>query len=310
MNISWLTLRDLEYLVTVASTEHFGQAAQKCHVSQPTLSAQIKKIEEFLGVALFERTTRKVTLTEAGKDVAAQARVVLDEAHKILGLLGQIDAPPLSSGLKLGAIASLGPFYIPKFLSPLRKQYSELNLLLREGLTAQLLKDLQEGNLDAVLAARTFDESGFKVYPLFFEPFVVAAPKGHPILGRKTLRPSDLNADQMILLEDGHCLRDQTLDLCPVNRRGNIRQFHATSVETLRHLVASGLGYTLLPQMAQEMAFGKNRLDDLIDYKDFDRASVGREIVLVCRERYPGLQDIEALAKFLKKNAPKETLAL
>lgn len=305
MNISWLTLRDLEYLVAVAKHEHFGHAAESCHVSQPSLSAQIKKIEDFLGVTLFERTNRKVAITEVGKRVADQARIVLEEAQKILTVLGK-GAKPLSASLRLGAIATLGPFLIPHFLGPLKKEFPSLNLILREGLTDPLLKELKEGNLDAVLAARTFDKSGFRVFPLFFEPFVLATPVGHPLAAKKPLRTSDLKAEDMVLLEDGHCLRDQALDTCPSNRRGHVRQFHATSIETLRHLVASGLGYTLLPKLAVR----ERPMSDLVSYREFESGTVGREIVLVCRERYPAMAEIEHLARFLAKHRPKELAAL
>lgn len=301
MNIAWLTLRDLEYLVAVASHEHFGKAAESCHVSQPTLSAQIKKIEEFLDVTLFERTNRRVAITEVGKRVSDQARVALEEAQKIIGLLGK-EVAPLTGTLRLGAIATLGPFLIPRFLAPLRKEFASLHLILQEGLTDSLLKGLREGSLDVILAARTFDENRLRVLPLFFEPFILAAPIGHPIAKKRPLRASDLKARDMVLLEDGHCLRDQVLDTCPANRRGHVRQFHATGVETLRHLVASGLGYTLLPKLAAH----DRPMNDLVSYREFDQPAVGREIALVCRESYPAIADVERLAAFLIKHRPKE----
>jgi LysR family hydrogen peroxide-inducible transcriptional activator len=288
----------------VASHGHFGRAAENCHVSQPTLSAQIKKIEDFLGTTLFERSNRRVAITEAGTRVAEQARLVLAEAQKIIAAAGK-GGEPLSGTLRLGAIATLGPFLIPRFLAPLKKEFASLNLLLREGLTDPLLKELKDGNLDAVLAARTFDEGGLRVFPLFFEPFVLAAPKGHPIARQKRLRSSDLKAEEMVLLEDGHCLRDQTLDTCPANRRGHVRQFHATGIETLRHLVANGSGYTLLPRLAVQDRQAGSLMSDLIAYRDFEQDSVGREIVLVCRDRYPRMEDMEKLAAFLVKHRPK-----
>jgi LysR family hydrogen peroxide-inducible transcriptional activator len=301
MTISWLTLRDLQYLVAVAREGHFGRAAEACHVSQPTLSAQIKKIEDFLGVPLFERNQRRVSITDTGRRVADQAQVVLLEAEKILGLT-QKASGPLEGTLRLGAIATLGPFLVPRFLSELRRSFPSLRLVLREGLTDGLLRELKEGTVDAVLAARTFDETGFHVMPLFFEPFVLAAPKGHPIAQKKPLRSADLRAEDMVLLEDGHCLRDQILETCPTNRRGHVRQFHATSVETLRALVGSGLGYTLLPKLAVR----DRPLGELITYRGFDQASVGREIVLVCRSSYPAMGDVERLGRFLRAHRPPE----
>ncbi|HEY7161150.1 MAG TPA: LysR substrate-binding domain-containing protein [Acidobacteriota bacterium] len=303
MNVSWLTLRDLEYLVAVAEHLHFGKAAQTCHVSQPALSAQIKKMEDFLGFPLFERTHRKVTLTDQGKLISDQARVILEEAEKLVSIARQSGSTELQGSLRLGVIATLGPYYVPLFLSNLKKQFPKLQLILREGLTDPLLSDLKSGSLDAVLAARTFDESGFRVFPIFKEAFVLAAPKEHELAGKDPLLASDLHTEDMVLLEDGHCLRDQTLEICPPNRRGNIRQFHATSVETLKHLVASGMGYTLLPELAIRDG---DPMKDLLTYRRFGSQEVGRTIVLVCRKRYARMTEIEKLAEFLQKIAPKK----
>lgn len=294
MNVSWLTLRDLEYLTAVARLGHFGKAAESCHVSQPSLSAQIKKIEEFLDVILFERSNRRVTITEVGQRVVNQAQVVLEEAQKIISVLGT-STKPLMGTFRLGAIATLGPYLVPHFLGQLRKSYPQLHLIIREGLTEPLLEELRAGHLDAVLAARTFSESGFKVTSLFTEPFVLAAPHSHPLAQKEPLSLKDLKASEMVLLEDGHCLRDQVVEFCPTNKRGHIQQFHATSVETLRHLVASGAGYTLLPKLA----VSEKPLKSLVKYREFSKQDVGREVVLVCRDRYPNMIDIQALAEIV-----------
>lgn len=305
MNISALTLRDLEYLVAVAEQEHFGKAATACHVSQPALSGQIKKVEDFLGVRLFERSNRNVSVTPVGQRIVSQARVVLEEARKIADLARADKQAPLTGQLRLGAIATLGPYYLPHVLAPLRKSFPKLELHLKEGLTDGLLADLRAGTLDVALASPTFQDDAFRVIPLFVEPFLLAAPKGHELSTKPSLRSSDLKAAEMVLLEDGHCLKDQTLELCPANRRGNIRQYHVTSLETLRHLVATGLGYTLIPLLA---AGDEPRLKNLITYRAFDGKPVGREIVLVCRKRYPRMSDIDTLAEFLKKTRPEGTL--
>jgi LysR family transcriptional regulator, hydrogen peroxide-inducible genes activator len=307
MNVSWLTLRDLEYLIAVAQHLHFGKAARASHVTQPALSAQIKKIEEFLGFQIFERTNRKVSLTEQGKLVVDQARIVVEETEKLISLAAQEGAKNLESTLRLGVIATLGPYYVPHFLPLLKRPFPKLQLILREGLTDELLGDLRSGNLDAVLAARTFEESGFHVFPLFKEPFLLTVSSEHPLATKEPLSTKDLRSEDMVLLEDGHCLRDQTLEICPPNRRGNIRQFHATSVETLRHLVASGMGYTLLPQLA---VTGADRMKGMLRYRRFYSEKIGRTIVLVCRERYARLREIEQLAEFLRENAPEPTLSL
>lgn len=295
MDISWLTLRDLEYLVAVADHRHFGHAAEACHVSQPALSGQIKKLEEHLGASLFERSNRRVALTETGEAVVAQARVVMDEARKLTGLASR-EHQPLTSTFRLGAIATLGPYFIPHLLAPLKKRYPKLDLILREGLTDGLLHDLRTGTLDAVLAARTFDEQGLRVLPLFFEPFWLAAPREHPLAAQKTVRTADLKASEMVLLEDGHCLRDQALAFCS-RKKDRTRNLHATGLETLRHLVASGQGYTLIPQLALR---DDDPLRKLLVYRELDRRDVGRTIVLVTRERHARMPDIEALAAFVR----------
>ncbi len=302
MDVSSLTLRDLEYVLALTQEKHFGRAANKCKVSQPSLSNQIKKIEGYLGVELFERNNRRFHVTNAGQILANQAQVILDEARKIPSLLNQ-DSKSSTRRLKLGVISTLTPlisFFLPQF----KKDFPKLTLLLREGLTENLIEELRSGSIDAVIAARTFSEHGLKVIPLFFEPFVLAAPKNHSILNKKVIKSSDLSASDMILLEDGHCLRDQALELCPVNRRGNIQQYHVASIETLRNLVASGLGYSLFPKMAAR----NPALKDLIVYREFAQADIGRELVLVCRERYASQEDITKLTQIILKSRPKEII--
>jgi LysR family hydrogen peroxide-inducible transcriptional activator len=301
MNISSLTLRDLEYLIAVADRRHFGKAADSCHVSQPALSAQIRKIEDFLGVQLFERSNRNVVITPIGEQVARQARVVLEEAGKIAALV-QETSQPLSGGLRLGAIATLGPYLMPYLLGPLRKRFPKLELLMKEGLTDELIEDLRDGVLDAVLAAPTFNPEGLRVISLFNEPFLLAAPKGHELASKPVIRSKDLNSEDMVLLEDGHCLRNQTIEVCPSNRRGKFREFQATSLETLRHLVATGFGYSLMPRLAVD---ANDRLKNLITYRAFEGKPVGRTIVLVCRERFGRMNDIETLAAFIRENLPE-----
>lgn len=300
MNISALTLRDLEYIVAVATHRHFGRAAESCHVSQPALSAQVRKVEDFLRIQLFERSNRNVVVTSAGEAVAAQARIVLEEAQKIAAI-AQTAGEPLAGSLRLGAIATLGPYLMPRLLGGIRKSFPKLELLMKEGLTDNLIENLRAGDLDAVLAAPTFDKGALKLIPLFHEPFVLATPKGHVLEKKQPLSPKDLRGEDMVLLEDGHCLRDQTIQLCPSNRRGTFRDFHATSLETLRHLVASGFGYSLIPQLAVGT---QNEMKNLITYRPFEGKPVGRTIVLVCRERFGRMADIDALAHFIRQNLP------
>ena len=302
MNVSWITLRDLEYLTAVAQHLHFGKAAKACHVSQPALSAQIKKMEQTLGYQIFERSNRSVALTEKGRRLVEQAQVVLEEAQKLISVPESEKPSELRGVLRLGVIATLGPYYVPKFLPLLKKRFPDLQLVLREGLTHSLLNELKAGNLDVVLAAPTFDQSSFQVYALFEEPFLLAVPEDHALAQKQAVRTSDLRASDMVLLEDGHCLRDQTLEICPRNRRGNIRQYHVTSLETLRHLVATGMGYTLMPKMAVE---GSDSMKGLLKYRRFQDEDVGRTIILVTRPSHPRLPEIELLAEFLRTHAPK-----
>jgi LysR family hydrogen peroxide-inducible transcriptional activator len=307
MNVSTLSLRDLEYVVAVAEHEHFGKAAHAVHVSQPALSSQIKKVEDILGVAIFERTKRSVAITTVGKSLVQQARVILDEARKFHEL-ARATIQPLEGPFHLGVIASVGPYYVPYLLRSAREKFPRLSLHLREGLTDGLLEQLKAGELDAVVASPTFDPAGFAMFGLYFEPFLLAAPSDSDLARRKEPpRANDLEASKMVLLEDGHCLRDQTLDFCPSSRRGgSLSTLHATSLETLKHLVASGLGYTLIPKLAAPAKSG-NPLGEMIRYRGFSDPRVGREIILLTRKSSARLAEVELLAKQLQKQRPPGT---
>lgn len=304
MNITGLNLRDLAYLVAVARYRHFGKAAKACHVSQPALSGQIKKIENLLGVTIFERDKRSVAISDVGQAIVQQARIVIEEAEKIVGL-AKATTEPLAGAFRLGAIATLGPYLMPHLLGPLRQAFPKLELILKEGLTDGLLAELRAGAVDAVLAARTFDETGLTVIPLFKEPFLLTAPNDHPLATKTPLTATDLKASEMVLLEDGHCLRDETIAFCAANRRGNIKEFHVTSLETLRHLVASGAGYTLMPMLAVNE---DERLRGLVRYRKLGGKDAGRTIVLACRDRSSRKRDVEALAKFIRKHLPRASV--
>ena len=300
MSVSWLTFRDLEYVIAVAKHEHFGRAAKECCVSQPSLSTQIKKIEGHLGVILFERNNRHVATTREGQKVAEIAASILDQALKIPSVLGEEAALPLKI-LNLGVISSISPF-IPYVLNNLKKTFQGAPLSLREDVTDVLVEQLKSGALDAVIAADTVKDNALRSVPLFFEPFVLAAPRDHPILSKSNVKPSDLRASEMVLLEEGHCLREQAIHLCPTNRRGNPKTFHANSIETLRHLVASGAGYTLLPKLA-----AKSRpMSNLITYIEFQKAEVGRQIVLLRRGQAADQRPFELLTQCLIKSIPAD----
>jgi LysR family hydrogen peroxide-inducible transcriptional activator len=246
-----MNLRDLQYLVTLAETGHFGEAAERCHVSQPTLSAQIKKLEEYLGVQLFERQPRKVTPTDVGRRIVERARRVTQEADDIRAL-ARASRDPLTGKLKVGLIPTIAPYLLPRIAARLRKKLPELQLMLYEYQTGPLLERLRSGELDLAILALPADTDGLETRSLFAESFLVAMPRNHRLTARKRLKPADLAGETLLLLEDGHCLRDQALEVCGNVPVGEDQDFRATSLETLRQMVAAGLGVTLIPRLAAE----------------------------------------------------------
>ena len=252
-----MTLRDLEYLVTLAETRHFGRAAARCHVSQPTLSAQLRKLEEFLGVTLIERRPRRVALTPAGEAVVERARRMLRDADDIRAL-ARASQDPLAGQLRVGFIPTLGPYLLPRVAPRIAKALPGLQLMLHEYQTAPLVERTLSGDLDLAILALPADTRGLVTRSLFAEAFLVAMPEGHRLAGKKRVKASDLHAEKLLLLEEGHCLRDQALEVCA--RAGTEEQdFRATSLETLRQMVAAGLGITLLPRLAAEGPFASAR---------------------------------------------------
>jgi len=246
-----MNLRDLQYLVALADTGHFGEAAERCHVSQPTLSAQIKKLEEYLGVQLFERQPRRVTVTDVGRRVVERARSIVQEAEDIREI-ARASRDPLTGKLKVGLIPTIAPYLLPRVASRLKTRLPALQLMLYEYQTGPLLEKLRAGELDLAILALPADTDGLETRSLFAEAFVVAMPRAHRLAARKRLKPADLAGETLLLLEDGHCLRDQALDVCGNVAISEEQDFRATSLETLRQMVASGLGVTLLPRLAAE----------------------------------------------------------
>lgn len=305
MTISWMTLRDLEYIVAVGEQKHFGRAARSCAVSQPALSAQLRKFEDRLGGRLFERSKRKVLITALGERVVPAARAILDQSRELLRL-AQDERKPLSGRLRLGAIATIGPYLFPRILGPLRKRHPELDLQIREGLTDQLLAELKAGRLDAVIASPTFEEPGLEEVPLYFEEFLLEVASGHSLASKQPLRAGDLDPEEMVLLEDGHCLRDQALSFCPARSRSRgrtPRQFHATSLETLHSLVASGAGYTLLPSLA--LRERDQTFKGLLERRRFAGGKVGREVILVHRKGSGMERDWKVLSQLIRESGPE-----
>lgn len=244
-----MNLRDLRYLVALADHRHFGRAAAASFVSQPTLSTQIRKLEDELGVALVERAPRRVMLTPVGREVAERARKIISDVEQ-MGELARRSRDPEAGTVRLGLFPTLGPYLLPHVLPGVRRRFPRLELLLVEEKTDQILARLRDGRLDAGVLALPVHDEQLHVEPLFDEPFVLAAPREHPVAAQATLQPDDLRDLGLLLLEEGHCLRDQALDVCHTVGAGERDGFRATSLETLRQMVAAGVGLTLLPVLA------------------------------------------------------------
>jgi LysR family transcriptional regulator, hydrogen peroxide-inducible genes activator len=253
-----LKLKDLRYLVAVADTRHFGHAAARCFVSQPTLSAQLKKLEDYLGVQLVERHPRRIALTEAGAQVVTRARRIIEASDEIVAL-AQLQSDPLAGRLRVALLPTIGPYLLPLVASRIRKKLPRIDLLLYEYQTGPMLEHLQAGDIDVGILALPVPAEGLVAHNLFDEPFVVAVPEHHALASRHSVKATDLNGETLLLLEDGHCLRDQALDVCARAQLHEKQDFRATSLETLRQMVASGGGITLLPQLASIGAYGNAR---------------------------------------------------
>ena len=275
-----MNLRDLKYLVALAEQRHFGKAAQACFVSQPTLSMQIRKLEEELGVALFERAPRKVMLTPAGQDVVQRAQRILAEVEQMKEAARRSKDPEAGS-LRLGVFPTLGPYLLPHVVPQLRERFPQLELLLVEEKSDVLLQRLREGRLDAALLALPVHDEQLHAQFLFEEPFVLAAPVQHPLAQGETLSMDELSDETLLLLEDGHCLRDQALDVCRLSGAQEKAGFRATSLETLRQMVAAGAGVTLLPSLAVHAPVAQPRNIRLVPFRD---PPPSRRIALVWRK--------------------------
>src|SRR6202522_922228 len=253
-----INLKDLRYLGALADPGHCGKAAERTFVSQPTLSAQLKKLEEYLGVKLVERQPNNVQLTEVGKQIVVRARLMLDESDEIIAL-ARSNTDPFAGKLKVGLIPTIGPYLLPRIMPKIRKAVPHLGLMLYEYQTEALLKRLRDGEIDLGIMALPLLQDGLEARALYDESFTVALPTHHPLAAKNTIKVADLKGQTLLLLEDGHCLRDQALEVCS---RVDVREpedFRATSLETLRQMVVAGLGITLLPEMAVESPYGSQR---------------------------------------------------
>ena len=253
-----MNLKDLKYLVALADTGHFGKAAARTFVSQPTLSAQIKKLEEYLGVKLVERQPKNVQLTEVGKQVVVRARRMLEEGDSIVAL-ARSNTDPLAGKLKVALIPTIGPYLLPRIMTKIRKGLPHLGLMLYEYQTEPLLKRLRDGEIDVGILALPISQDGLESQKLYDEAFTLALPHHHPLGEKSTIKIQDLKGQTLLLLEDGHCLRDQALEVCSRVDVREAEDFRATSLETLRHMVVAGRGVTLMPELAVESPFGSQR---------------------------------------------------
>ena len=253
-----MNLKDLKYLVALADTGHFGKAAERTFVSQPTLSAQLKKLEGYLGVKLVERQPKNVQLTDVGREVVVRARRMLDEGNAIIAL-ARNNTDPFAGKLKVGLIPTIVPYLLPRVMQKIRKTLPKLSLMLYEYQTEDLLKRLRDGELDLGIMALPAPQDGLESRVLYVEDFTVALPNNHPLTAKPTIKVQDLKGHTLLLLEDGHCLRDQALEVCSRVDVREAEDFRATSLETLRQMVVAGLGITLLPELAVEPPFGSQR---------------------------------------------------
>ena len=300
-----MTLTELRYIVAVARERHFGRAAETCFVSQPTLSVAVKKLEDELGVTLFERGPGEVSVTPAGHKIVEQAQRVLEEASRIRELAAA-GKDPLAGPLRLGAIYTIGPYLLPKLIPILRRNAPAMQLLIQENFTHRLAEELKSGEVDVILVALPFEEPGVATRAVYDEPFLVAVPKGHPWEGKKRITSEELTRESLLLLGEGHCFRDQVLEICHTVRARDrsplARTLEGGSLETIRQMVAGGVGITVLPATST----GAGGAGDLIRILPFARPVPTRRVGLAWRRSFPRPEAIEALRKaILACNLPQ-----
>ena len=299
-----MNLRELKYLTALADYQHFGKAATACFVSQPTLSTQIKKVEEELGVTIFERAPGNVMLTPIGEQIIARAREVLREVDEMV-TLAKRSQDPESGEVRLGIFPTLGPYLLPHMVPALHKEFERIEWFLIEEKTDNLTEQLKQGKLDAALLAMPINDEQLTVAPLFKEEFLLATPKQHALSRDKHLEMNDLKGETLFLLDEGHCLRDQALEVCKLSGAREQQDFRATSLETLRQMVGTGLGITLLPKLATlPVVHGSEE----IEVTPFVGEPPYREIAMVWRQSSPITPTLQSVAEFIKTLPILQTL--
>lgn len=292
-----MTLTEFRYITALARERHFGRAAQACHVSQPTLSVAIKKLEDELGVQLFERRKVEALLTPIGEQVVEQAQRVLEQVDQIRQL-AMVDQDQLSAPLRVGAIFTIGPYLFPHIIPILHEQVPQMSLMVEENYTARLSEKLRQGDLDVIMIALPFNEPAIVTLPVYKEPFVIVMPTAHPWHDRNDINAGDLANENVLMLGAGHCFRDQVVDICPAcghrsEAEGSIsRTLEGSSLETIRHMVATGMGITVLPCTAAGVDRYAQRL---LSIKRFSAPVPYRTVALAWRKSFPRPRAIEAL---------------
>jgi len=295
-----MTLTELRYIVTLAQEQHFGHAAERCHVSQPTLSVGVKKLEDELGVMLFERSKSAVRLTPVGETIVAQAQKVLEQAQGIREL-AQAGKNQLAAPLKVGAIYTIGPYLFPHLIPQLHKVSPNMPLYIEENFTHVLRDKLRNGELDAIIVALPFQEADVLTKPLYDEPFCVLMPADHPWTAKTSIDTAQLNDKSLLLLGEGHCFRDQVLEACPASGKAGSAHLHTTvessSLETIRHMVASGLGVSVLPLSAVN---SHHYAPGILEIRPFSAPVPLRTVAIAWRASFPRPKAIEMLADSIR----------
>lgn len=299
-----MTLTELRYIVALARERHFGRAAEKCYVSQPTLSVAVKKLEDELDVILFERGQNEVRATPVGERIVQQAEKVLAEAS-LVREIAEAAGDPLAGPLRLGAIYTIGPYLLPKLVPLLKTRAPKMPLMIEESFTVRLVEALKRGDLDVAVLALPIDEPGLVAQPVYDEAFRALVPAAHPWGKRKSVAPADLLGEPLLMLGRGNCFRDQVLDLCTRAGEGGPQVLEGSSLETIRHMVASGVGITVMPATAVD-TLPKN--DPLLRVVPFSGPTPTRSIGLVWRASFPRFQAIDVVrAALLAAKLPGTT---
>ena len=290
-----MTLTELNYVVAVAREKHFGRAAEACFVSQPTLSVAIKKLEEELDVKLFERSTNEVAVTPLGEQIVRQAQQVLEQAAAIKEI-AKLGKDPVAGPLRLGIIYTIGPYLLPDLVRQAIERVPQMPLMLQENFTTRLLEMLRTGELDCAILAEPFPDAGLAIAPLYDEPFVAAVPAQHALAKRKSVSAEELKNETMLLLGTGHCFRDHVLEVCPEyahfssDAEGIRKSFEGSSLETIKYMVASGMGVTVVPQLSVP-----KEPQPHVRYVKFVPPPPTRRVVLAWRRTFPRYEAIAAL---------------